>query len=64
LLKAVNDGAVRMSGGKLFHAVGPATQKCPVEWPICTLLLQKDASFGAHHKTLNEDRPTLSATKM
>jgi len=24
--KAVNDGAVRMSGGKLFHAVGPATQ--------------------------------------
>ena len=34
-----------------------------LEWPICTLL-QKDASFGAHHKNLNEHRPILSATKM
>jgi len=25
-LKAVNGGAVRMSGGKLFHAVGPEMQ--------------------------------------
>jgi len=25
---------------------------------------KKDASFGAHHKNLNDDRPTLSAAEM
>jgi len=28
------------------------------------LYCRKDASFGAHHKNLNEDRPILSATEM
>jgi len=25
---------------------------------------RKDATFGAHHKKMNEDRPILSAAKM
>jgi len=33
-----------------------------LEWPIG--IVAEDASFEAHHKKMNEDRPILSAAKM
>jgi len=46
-----------------FQFVLKSTTLDDLEWPICTLL-QKDASFRAHHINSNEDTPILSAAKM
>ena len=46
-----------------FRLVPKSTILDDLERPIC-ICFRKDASFGTHHKKLNEDRPVLSAAKV
>jgi len=46
-----------------FRFVSKSTTVNDLEGPLCTLF-QNTCVFIAHHENLNEDRPTLSATKM
>jgi len=46
-----------------FRLVPKSTTLDDLERPLSTLF-QTTSVFGAHHENLNEDRPTLLATKM
>ena len=46
-----------------FRLVPKSTTMDDLEWPICTLLQNRCAPFGAHHKNLNEDRPYYQLQK-
>jgi len=46
-----------------FRLMPKSTTLDDLEGPLRTVF-QTRACFGAHHENLNEDRPTLSATKM
>jgi len=62
------------TGGHFSSGGGPLAHRRTAPEGVCrnwkskekennAFCCRKDASFGARHKNLNEDRPTLSATK-